>query len=177
MHRRDAIAEGILHSRAHVLRYLAGFDDTTHTRQAPNLPNHAAWCLGHLALTMHRASEKFDGVPPPAADFAARAEGAGRARQSGRFELESVSFGSKPSDDPSGYPALARAVEIFSSACERMAGAVRAADDATLDREVPWGGASLPLWALAQRMIFHNGDHTGQLSYLRRALGFASVFA
>ena len=35
---------------AHALlgRYFNGFDDTTHTRQPPHLPNHAAWSLGRF---------------------------------------------------------------------------------------------------------------------------------
>ena len=55
----DEIADAIGSTSVLLDRYLNGFDDTNHTRQAPNLPNHVAWVLGHLALTMHRAAERI----------------------------------------------------------------------------------------------------------------------
>ncbi len=178
MHRRDAIAESILATRGLLGRYLAGFDDASRTRQAPGLPNHVAWNLGHLALTMHRAAEKFDGAPPPGEDFFdSKAAAPGAVRPPERFDTESVCFGSTPTDDPARYPPLARCVEVFHRGCERMAAAVRAADDAALDGAVPWGGGTMPRWLLAQRMVFHNGDHTGQIACLRRALSMKSIFA
>lgn len=178
MHRRDTIAEGILATKALLARYLAGFDDSNHTRQAPGLPNHVAWNLGHLALTMHRVAEKFDARPPSEFDFfSGKSAPPGSVRPADRFEIESVSFGSTPVGDPAKYPSLARCVEIYNHGCDRIAGAVRAADDATLERPVPWGNGQTPLWALAQRMIFHNGDHTGQIACLRRALQMKSIFA
>ncbi len=69
MTRRDTIAEAVLASRALFHRYLPGFDDTNHTRQAPCLPNHVAWCLGHCALTLHRSIERINHEPLPETDF------------------------------------------------------------------------------------------------------------
>jgi hypothetical protein len=69
MSRRDTIAEAILASRALFHRYLPGFDDSNHTRQAPCLPNHVAWCLGHCALTLHRGVERINHEPLPETDF------------------------------------------------------------------------------------------------------------
>jgi len=178
MHRRDAIAEGILATKPALARYLAGFDDTNHTAQAVNLPNHVAWCLGHLALTMHRVAERFDGKPPSSADFFDPARSSpGTARPRDRFDTESVRFGSTPAADPGRYPSMARCIEVYNNGCDRVAGAVRAAEDQTLDRMQPWGPVELPLWLLAMRMIYHNGDHTGQIAGLRRALGMKSIFA
>jgi hypothetical protein len=169
---QEMLAESVLSSKALVGRYLAGFDDASHTRQAPMLPNHVAWNLGHLALTMHRVAGMIDGGSIPAADFAP----AGEARGD-RFVTESVAFGSKPGDDRAGYPALARCVQVFESACERLATAARNASDVKLQEQVPWGQGQTPLWLLVVRMCFHNGMHTGQIADLRRAFGFRSIFS
>lgn len=176
MSRSAMIASAILESRALTARYFAGFDDTNRTRQAPGLPNHFAWNLGHLAYIMHRCAEKLDGGPLPRADFieGGHASGGGDAS---RFAAESVAFGSSPVDDPAQYPTAARCVEIFNGACERCAAAFRNADEAKLDTETPWGAMTLKLWQIGPRMVFHNGAHAGQLADLRRILGFRSIFA
>jgi len=175
-----ALADSVLATVPLVARYLKGFDDSNRTRQAPNLPNHAAWCLGHLALTMHRVAEMIDGKPLPADTFA---PGAGEARaRSGpapAYFTETLAFGSRPVDDPTLYPALAFCSAAFQSACERLAGAVRAASDTQLDRNVPWGptGATTTVRALIPRMVYHNGCHAGQIIDLRRALGMGSALS
>ena len=69
MTRRDTIAEAILASRVLFHRYLVGFDDSNHTRQATHLPNHVAWTLGHCSLTLHRCVERINEESPPEADF------------------------------------------------------------------------------------------------------------
>lgn len=148
-------------------RYLPGFTDENHTRQAPGLPNHLAWNLGHLALTMHRVANKVDKKGLPDDAFIAGAD-RGDAE---RFGAESVAFKSVPTDDTGRYPGLARCVAIFDGACERLAGALRSADDATLDTTSAWGATQVPLWGLGLRMAFHNGVHCGQITDLRRALG------
>lgn len=173
MNRAEAIAEGILASKQFFARYLAGFDDSNATRQAANLPNHAIWSLGHCALTMHRVAANFDNLPLPETDFITRPH-PGDAR---RFATESVAFASHPVDAPAEYPPLARAVEIFNAACDRLAAAVKSVPDARLDDTVPWGPTTLPLYLLAMRMIGHNGMHTGQNADMRRALNFKSVFS
>jgi hypothetical protein len=190
MTRRETLADGVQSTKTLLARYLVGFDDSNHTRSAPNLPNHVAWSLGHCALTMHRAAEKIDGKPLPATDFLP--PGALGAHQGGAraekvspyssvpldaFDPESIAFGSKPTDDPRLYPSFTRCGQIYNAAVDRLAAAVRGADEATLDKTVKWGQAELPLTALVMRMVFHNGTHTGQIADLRRTLGFRSIFA
>lgn len=171
--RAETLADSVILSRDLLKRYLAGFDDTNHTRQAADLPNHVAWTLGHLAHTMHRVAEKLDKAGIPEADFF---KGSGRG-DSRRFDTESVAFGSKPVADAAAYPSLARCIEIFDRAIDRMAAAARNADEAALDRTMPWGSIEIPVWAAVARIVFHNGTHTGQLADLRRALKFKSIFA
>ncbi len=178
--RADVLAEAVLASKLLLGRYLVGFNDVTHVRQTPDLPNHAAWALGHCALTMHRVAEKFDGQGLPASDFitgGSVTDGYRGSRDRGLFHADAVAFGSSPEDRHDRFPSLARCVEIFNAACDRLAAGIRAAPDARLDEVVPWGQATTTLWALCLRMLFHNGFHTGQIADLRRALGFKSIFA
>ncbi len=165
------IADAVELSKIQMARYLAGFDDGSSVKQAANLPNHARWCMGHCAMTMHRVAEKVDGKGLPESDFSVEA---GKA---GTFHSESVSFGSKPADDSRNYPPLARCVEIYNAACDRLAGATRAAPESKLMEQVEWVTFKMPLYLLIVRMCFHNGFHTGQIADLRRALGFKSIFS
>lgn len=178
MRPQDVIAQSLVASKQNFARYLAGFDDSNQTRQAPHLPNHAAWNLGHCALTMHRARQRIaPGSVLPDSDFigGGTAHGGGDAR---RFAVESVSFGSSPVDDRAAYPGFARGVEIFEHACEALAQTMLALPDAELEQLVEWGsGTHLPKHQMAMRMVGHNGMHAGQIADLRRALGFKSIFS
>lgn len=171
MNRGHTIAEGVMNSSTLLKRFIPGFTDENHTRQAPGLPNHVAWNLGHLALTMHRVADKIDGKGIPAADFI---EGTDKG-DAQRFGTESVSFKSVPTDDKARYPGMARCVAIFDAACERLAAGFRNADEATLEKTAPWGAVQVPLWGLGLRMAFHNGVHCGQITDIRRAIGLPGV--
>ncbi len=172
MSRQITLAQVVRLSRMLALRFVVGFDDSNCTRQAPGLPNHFSWNLGHLALTMHRVAGMVDGRIMPEADFV---KGDGRGGDARRFDSESVALGSTPADDRTRYPGAERARAIFEAAIERLAATVERATDADLDRQFPWGGGQ-SVWAdLVARMAFHNGVHTGQIMDLRRALGMKGV--
>ena len=172
MTRQKLLADSITETRTLLGRYLRDFDDSNHTRQAPGLPNHVAWSLGHLALTMHRVAQKLDGKTPPATDFV---EGA--TCDAGRFATEAVSFGSKPTADAKAYPPFVRCNKIFSDAIDRLSSACLASSDSVLDSMTKWGAGETTLGSVAMRMVFHNGTHCGQIADLRRALGMGSIFA
>lgn len=181
---QDVLAEAILAGKGMLGRYLAGFTDETACRQAPGLPNHVAWSLGHCALTMHRVAERIDGLPLPSGDFAGPLPIPGAppsdwrtGRPADAFAPESIAFGSAPDPDPACYPSLTRCQRIYDAACDRLAAAARGASDAKLSEPTPWGGATIPMHLLVVRMLFHNGVHTGQIADLRRALAFKSVFS
>jgi hypothetical protein len=174
--RGEILAESILACKLLLGRYLVGFNDVTHVRQTPDLPNHVAWCLGHCAHTMHRVAEKFDGKPLPASDFIT-GDGTNGSRDRGYFDTEAVRFGSVPEDRHDRFPRLERSTEIYNQACDRLATAVSAAPESMLDEVVPWGQGTTPLRQLVLRMIFHNGIHAGQIADLRRALSFKSIFS
>ncbi len=184
MDRRDLLAESVLNTKMLLGRYLVGFNDVTHVRQTPDLPNHTAWNLGHLALTMYRAAglianaaKGVDGPPPPppASEFVT-GDGKRGSRDKGVFDTEAVSFGSTPEDRHDRYPTLARCTEIYNNACDHLAKTIRSVDDSVLDKSVRWGQADTLVWALSARMVFHNGLHTGEIADTRRALGFKSIF-
>lgn len=142
------------------MRYLAGFDDSNATRQGAHLPNHAIWNLGHLALYNHRAAEALAGQKMPLA-----------------WDPEPFAFGSKPADDPSGYPTLKETIDHYQTSVRTLARAGGQVGEAGLDRSVPWGrgGAVVTGRQLLMRMVFHNGTHCGQIVDLRRALGLPKV--
>jgi len=166
------LAEQIRAAHALLARYFGGFTDEMRTRQAANLPNHAAWSLGHLAITLHRAAERFgEQTGLPESDFIS-----GDGGDEGRFGTESVSFGSTPSDDPARYPTWQRCREILAAAVERAARALENLPDDELNAEVQWGAGKSTRRQLALRQIFHLGTHCGQLADLRRALGMGSIF-
>lgn len=171
---QDILADSVLASAVLLSRYLVGFGDHNRTKQAPGLPNHAAWCLGHLALTMHRACERFgaEAVLPPSDFLVGTLRG-----NADHFGTESIGFGSTPADDPSAYPIWARTLAIFDTATQRLVHTVRSADDAAIAKPTPFfGGATLPAWHAVPRAVFHNGTHCGQIADLRRALGMGPIF-
>src|SRR5262245_30560865 len=108
MSRQRYFAEAVRESRELLSRYLLGFDDSNHTKQAAGLPNHVAWTLGHLSLVLYRHAEKLDGQPIPESDFI---KGGGRAGNARQFDADAVSFGSTPVADTSLYPTFARCVQ------------------------------------------------------------------
>jgi hypothetical protein len=151
-------------------RFLDGFNDENRTTQAPGLPNHAAWTLGHCALTMHRLAEALDGGALPEQDFV---HGEGRDGDHRRYDTQSICFRSVPMVDPARYPALERGQLIFEAAVQRLACAVEGS--ASLDAPLQWHGQAIVAGRLVARVAFHNGCHGGQLTDLRRALGFPPV--
>lgn len=174
MTRGEVLAWMIDASKPLVIRYFAGFEDGNRAAQAPGLPNHFAWTLGHCALTMHRVAERVDDGELPESDFAFSAEFAEGSPPT-RFGTEGVAFGSTPVGDGERYPVVSRCVEIWETASDRLAAAVRGASDERLDAEEPWGKATLSMATLIVRVNSHNAMHSGQLVDLRRALGLTRV--
>ena len=94
------LAAGIRVSGPLVERVLDGFDDDTRVKQMPGLPNHVAWTLGHLALTMHYAADYVAGFNEPqrlpTSDWI---HGDGTAGAPSRYATEAVAVGSTPVPD------------------------------------------------------------------------------
>ena len=169
----QAVLANALQASSELLtRFLVGFDDNNRTRQAEHLPNHVSWSLGHLALYLNHVAQEIDERGLPEDNFLA---GDGSGGTATRYDTKSICFGSVPIDDASKYPTLERGRQIYEAACERLANAVRRAEDCTLTRKVNWHGTEIMLSDWVSRVTFHNGIHTGQIMDLRRALGLAPV--
>ena len=110
-----ALADGINHSADLLRRYLAGFDDSNATRQAPALPNHAMWCMGHLAVTMHRIAERISQKELPLG-----------------WDPEPFAFNSKPVADRAAYPSWIEVNKRFDTTVRTLADVVRALGEADL---------------------------------------------
>lgn len=153
------LADAVRSTEALLTRFLEGFDDANATAQGPGLPNHAAWILGHLALTMHRAAERIADATFPL-----------------DWDPEPFAFGSTPTAAPGDYPALAEMIERYSAGMGLLADAIGGAGDEGLARSVSWGrGATTTARDLAVRMVWHNGVHCGQLIDLRRSFDLGPV--
>jgi hypothetical protein len=170
------LAHNVLQNQALFERFLAGFDDDNRTRQAPALPNHVAWTLGHLALTAHRCAQRVEGSDGPG-ELPSEAFVAGERGDAERFGVESVAFGSSPTDEPDRYPGMARSLGVMHGAHQELAAALRAASEDALARATPWGAQQTSVADLALRMGFHIGTHAGQIVDLRRALGLGPALA
>jgi len=154
----NALADGVMQSIDLLKRYLPGFDDSNALKQAPHLPNHVTWCLGHLAITMHRISERIAQRELPL-----------------EWNPEAFAFGSTPSTDPKANPTFAEVQLRFETATQLLAKTLRELNDADLERTIPWGAGQTTVRDAALRMVFHNGTHCGQIVDLRRALGMPRV--
>lgn len=170
----DTLAKAIEATEGLLLRFVADFDDDTRAAQAPGLPNHVIWVLGHCARTMNKLASMFDGQPLPATDFI---EGDGTQGDATRFDAHSVCFDSVPSADADLYPSLERGRAVYAAACRRLAGAVRQLDSSSLGATVEWHDAPIRTDDLVLRVGFHNGAHAGQILDLRRALGKPRVIS
>ena len=98
---------------------------------------------------------------------------AGKGR--GRYTDSAIGFDSKPVNDPAEVSDAGPGRGDFDAACDRLAAAVRGANDATLAKKIDWMGMQIPLAQLVTRVMFHVGVHTGEILDLRRALGFDRV--
>ncbi|MFU8829381.1 MAG: DinB family protein [Phycisphaerales bacterium] len=156
-------------------RFLDGFTDETRTRQAPGLPNHVAWVLGHCALTMGRLAERAGGPSIPSDFFIEGVGGDGRRGNLSRFDADAVSPGSSPTDEPELWPSLEVCRECFDEAVETLADTLASASDEGLADSISWGNIEYPLRDLGIRLSLHNALHAGQIADLRRALGMGRI--
>ncbi|MDG2424556.1 MAG: DinB family protein [Phycisphaerales bacterium] len=167
----ETLAQAVEYTENLFVRFLAGFDEGNKACQETNLPNHAAWLLGHCALSMHRVAGVIDGGSVPEEDFVSMPE----TPDTARYDIESIAKDSEPAADPSLYPLLDRGKAIFHMAIVRLAAAVRAASSSDLGEKMSWHGTPLSRGELVLRICFHNGCHAGQLVDMRRALSMPAV--
>ncbi len=174
MRQQDILAEMVQSCYNSFERFLEGFDEGNRTAQAPDLPNHAAWILGHVSLVVEQVACTLDGGEMNASHFIV---GPDSGDPPERYDTESVSFGSQPVDDPSAYPALSQGKLTFETAMKRLERAIAELDDSRLGESYTLGPWDLTINQLIARVTCHNMIHAGQLTDLRRAMGFDLLLA
>jgi DinB superfamily len=174
MRQQDILAEMVQSCYNSFERFLVGFDEENRTSQAPDLPNHASWTLGHVSLIVEQVACTLDGGELSADHFMV---GPDSSDPPDRYDTELVSFGSQPVDDPSSYPALSQGKLTFEIAMKRLERAIAELADSRLGETYTLGPWELTINQLIGRVTCHNMLHAGQLIDLRRAMGFDPVLA
>jgi hypothetical protein len=172
MSQKDTLAQLVRSCYDSFERFLEGFDEENRTAQAPDMPNHAAWTLGHLSLVVSQVACMLDEGEMDEDFFVV---GKDRTSPPQRYDTNAIAFGSTPVDDPSAYPSLARGKELFAHSMQRLERAVARLDDARLEETFQLGPWRMTLTELIGRVTCHNMIHAGQLIDLRRAHGFDPV--
>ncbi len=145
-------------------RLTADLDDANVCAQpAPNM-NHAAWVVGHLALTADRVTcGMLLGIEPALPDV-------WKNLFSGR---------SRPNPDRSLYPPLTDLVEALASRHAAVSETLANAQPSLIEKATPHEGfrKRFPTMgqALLHTMIGHEQMHLGQLSAWRRVQGLPAV--
>jgi hypothetical protein len=119
--------------------------------------NHALWFAGHMAnidnffLTLV-APDKARQMPEYGARFG---------------------MGSQPTSDPANYPAPASVLETMRERRQTLLAVLDGMTDDDLARKLPVGtpGFLSDVGSVFELAIWHEGQHNGQLSVARRALG------
>lgn len=158
----DAIAATLVASQKLFHRYLDDLTPEHFAHQPMPGVNSAAWVVGHLALTDRRMLVNRLGVtdlPPLPAGFEER------------FATTRAAAGTQADlGDP------AELVALFDAHRSRLIGAVRAAPTDVLNRPLD---APHPLFATvgeaAGFMAVHTAMHLGQVTVIRRSLGYPPV--
>ena len=124
--------------------------------------NHPLWILGHLACT----DEFF-------------LNGVG-GRPYNRFaEWEKTFFqGSKPAPDPKAYPPIAEIKAAFDKNRQDLIGWFKSMSDAELLKPIEGDLAQFAAnrAVLMSTIAWHEGQHSGQLSVVRKSLSLAPKF-
>ncbi len=136
-------------------------EDQMAAQPAPGM-NHAAWVLGHLAYVFDSMISVWGQEPSMSKEW-----------------KQLFNVPSKPQPERDKYPSKAELWDAYQAAYQRIVDVVKTASEEDLAREFPNPRlrASLPTVGVAMIHILttHQGQHLGQLSAWRRALGLPSV--
>lgn len=153
----DVIAFSLKASHARFRMYLDGLKPTEFAHQPIAGANSVAWMLGHLALTDRRIAGLLGAdLPPLPAGFEER------------FKTTKQAAGTQ-----TGLGDPADLLEVFDQSRRLLVAAVEKADAAALNKPLP---TTNPLFSTAGEaaafMAVHHGLHAGQVTMIRRALGY-----
>ena len=119
--------------------------------------NHALWFVGHMATS----DNFFLSLIAPE-----------KARQLPEFQAR-FGMGSQPTNDPTAYPPAESVQEVMRERREVLLSVLDSMNDEDLARKTPDGAPEfLPdVASVFELAVWHEGQHSGQLSIARRALG------
>lgn len=149
-------------TRAFSERLLADFREPEQwTYQVHPRCNHALWFAGHIANT----DNFFISLIDPA-------RAAPREGYQAKFGM-----GSQPTSEPADYPPPEDVLAYLRDRRATLLEILDGMDSADLDKPTPEGSpAFLPDYAaIFQSAIWHEGLHAGQLTVVRRGLGYPPV--
>lgn len=144
-------------------RYLADFRtpaDWTH--QVHPQANHALWFAGHMSVT-----DNF---------FLSLMDSQRTTKLLGFDEL--FGMGSQPTNDPAKYPAAESVVATMRERRAQTLEFLSKLSDSDLQKKLPAGSPDFlsDFGSVFEMLIWHEGMHAGQLSVVRRSLGFGPLF-
>jgi uncharacterized damage-inducible protein DinB len=155
---QERLQRNLVNVRTNSERLLADFKTPEEwTYQVHPACNHALWFAGHMATSDNFflslvAPEKV--VPLP--DFQAK-----------------FGMGSQPTSDPAAYPPAAPVLESMRERRRTLLEVLAGMNDEALAKKTPPGAPDfLPdIGSVFEMAIWHEGQHSGQLTVARRALG------
>jgi len=155
---KERLQRQLIEMRQRSERLLSDFQTPQQwTFQAHPACNHALWFAGHMATSDNFflslvAPEKATQLP----DFQAR-----------------FGMGSQPTNDPAAYPSPESVQEVMRERRQALLAVLDSFSDEDLARKTPAGAPEfLPdVGSVFELAIWHEGQHSGQLSVARRALG------
>ena len=143
---------------AYAQKLIDGVPADRATEQPGNLRNHPLWIVAHNTHAMNLGIQLLTGKSQEPAEWKAL------------FGVQST-----PSSDASIYPAWDEVVAAYRNTLKTLIAALEAADDATLDADMPIERLRARWPKVGQAVAFmlssHPAIHWGQLSAWRRAIG------
>lgn len=127
------------------------------TFQVHPAANHALWFAGHMATSDNFFLSLVDSAKSlPLADFQAR-----------------FGMGSQPTNNPAAYPSIESVLRTMRERRAALLAALEGMTEEDLAKKTPDGAPDfLPdVASVFELAVWHEGQHRGQLSIARRALG------
>lgn len=159
MELKQRLRRQLVQVRQHSERLLADFRTPEQwTFQVHPACNHALWFVGHMATSDNFFLSLIDPtrvVPLP--DYQAR-----------------FGMGSQPTSDPAAYPPPEQVLATMRERRQALLDSLDSLSDDALGRKTPPGAPDfLPdVASVFEVAVWHEGQHAGQLSVVRRALGY-----
>jgi len=147
---------------AYLKESVADLSDEEILVQAPGVPNHAAWTLGHVIHSCEAMAGELGVEPWLPRDWESR-----------------FGYGTSPAAVVAQHPTKAALLAALAEASQRLCAALRAVDEAALTEPLSTEAARA-VWptkghALVQVVAAHTAYHAGQLTVWRRAIGRPAV--